>query len=49
MFFAAIFLQHFGLKIQSLTVMLLKTMIPDCLIHIEGHDLGLDISSVEDR
>lgn len=44
----ATYLQHFGLKIQSLTVMLLKTMIPDCLIHIEGHDLGLDISSVED-
>ncbi|XP_060562860.1 LOW QUALITY PROTEIN: protein hobbit-like [Ruditapes philippinarum] len=44
----AAYLQHFGLKIQSLTVMLLKTMVADCLIHIEGNELGLDISCIED-
>ncbi|KAL3856242.1 hypothetical protein ACJMK2_011019 [Sinanodonta woodiana] len=44
----AAYLQHFGLKINSLTVMLLKTMVPDCLIHVTGQELGLDISCPED-
>ncbi|XP_052800693.1 protein hobbit-like [Mya arenaria] len=44
----ATYLQHFGIRVDSLTVMLLKTMIADCLIHVEGQTLGLDISCVDD-
>ncbi|XP_052234314.1 protein KIAA0100-like isoform X2 [Dreissena polymorpha] len=44
----ATYIQHFGIRIDSLTVMLLKTMIADCLIHVEGQGLGLDISCIED-
>ncbi|KAL4223450.1 hypothetical protein ACF0H5_016921 [Mactra antiquata] len=44
----ATYLQYFGFKVQSLTVMLLKTMLEDCLIHCEGQELGLDISCSED-
>ncbi|OWF48647.1 protein KIAA0100-like isoform X2 [Mizuhopecten yessoensis] len=42
----AYYLQYIGLRVNNLTLMLLNTMIPDCLVHAEGQSLSLDISMV---
>ncbi|XP_052074223.1 protein KIAA0100-like isoform X2 [Mytilus californianus] len=43
----AILAKYIGLKINNLTVMLLNTMIPDCLVHLDGQSINLDIAIVE--
>ncbi|VDI39950.1 Hypothetical predicted protein [Mytilus galloprovincialis] len=43
----AILAKYIGLKINNLTVMLLNTMIPDCLVHLDGQSINLDIAIVD--
>ncbi|XP_069135589.1 protein hobbit-like isoform X1 [Argopecten irradians] len=43
----AYYLQYMGLRMNNMTLMLLNTMIPDCLVHVEGQSLSLDISMVD--
>ncbi|CAL1546109.1 unnamed protein product [Lymnaea stagnalis] len=38
-----------GLRINNITVMLLKTMVPDCLIHFSSPEVSLDISAAYDK
>ncbi|BFZ05396.1 hypothetical protein BsWGS_08435 [Bradybaena similaris] len=38
-----------GFRIHNVTVMLLKTIVPDCLIHFSSPEISLDISAVYDR
>ncbi|CAG5125824.1 unnamed protein product, partial [Candidula unifasciata] len=38
-----------GLRIHNVTVMLLKTIVPDCLIHFSSPEISLDISAAYDR
>ena len=40
-------LKFLGLKISNLTVMLLNTMIQDCLVHVKSDALNLDITITE--
>ncbi|XP_071094347.1 protein hobbit-like isoform X1 [Haliotis cracherodii] len=35
--------QFVGVRVQNLTVLLLKTMVPDCLIHITGQEIAADL------
>lgn len=39
--------QFLGLKISNLTVMLLNTMIQDCLVHVKSDAVNLDITVIE--
>lgn len=39
--------QFLGLKISNLTVMLLNTMIQDCLVHVKSDSVNLDITVIE--
>lgn len=41
--------QYGGFRIHNVTVMLLKTIVPDCLIHFSSPEISLDISAVYDR
>ncbi|XP_078336664.1 protein hobbit-like [Crassostrea virginica] len=43
----AYYSQFLGLKISNLTVMLLNTMIQDCLVHVKSDALNLDITITE--
>ncbi|XP_005096164.1 protein KIAA0100 isoform X2 [Aplysia californica] len=38
-----------GLRVHNVTVMLLKTMVPDCLIHFSSPEISLDITAAYDR
>ncbi|KAK6192150.1 hypothetical protein SNE40_003678 [Patella caerulea] len=42
------YVQFLGFRVEKLTVMLLKTMLPDSLIHIEGQDISVDATITED-
>ena len=39
--------QYIGVNISNLTVMLLNTMVPDCLVHVDCQSIDLDITSVD--
>ncbi|XP_048751983.2 protein hobbit-like isoform X2 [Ostrea edulis] len=43
----AYYSQFIGLKISNLTVMLLNTMIQDCLVHVKSDSMNLDITVTE--
>ncbi|XP_055863164.1 protein hobbit-like isoform X2 [Biomphalaria glabrata] len=40
---------YFGLRINNMTVMLLKTMLPDCLIHFSSPEISLDCGAAYDK
>ncbi|XP_059177083.1 protein hobbit-like isoform X2 [Physella acuta] len=40
---------YVGLRINNMTVMLLKTMVPDCLIHFTSPEISLDITAAYDK
>ncbi|ESO97897.1 hypothetical protein LOTGIDRAFT_228425 [Lottia gigantea] len=40
--------QFIGIRVENLTMMLLKTMLPDSLIHIEGQDISIDSTVTDD-
>ncbi|KAH9525634.1 hypothetical protein Btru_001927 [Bulinus truncatus] len=40
---------YFGLRINNMTVMLLKTMLPDCLMHFSSPEITLDSGGAYDK
>lgn len=41
--------QFFGVRIQNLTVVLLKSMIPDSLVHVTAGEILLDITIYNEK
>lgn len=36
--------QYVGIRLQNITVILIKTLLPQCMLHVTGQEVGMDIT-----